>query len=89
MGMISSEALAKNLGVSHKQVKSLILKYDVRAVPSGSSFMDAGKPQRKVLEDEEAFNDWYDSDDYNKIKPIRLANSNGEVHLLEEANLSF
>lgn len=56
MGMISSEALAKNLGVSHKQVKSLILKYDVRAVPSGSSFMDAGKPQRKVLVDEEAFN---------------------------------
>ena len=54
MGMISSEALAKNLGVSHKQVKSLILKYDVRAVPSGSSFMDAGKPQRKVLVDEEA-----------------------------------
>ena len=54
--MISSEALAKNLGVSHKQVKSLILKYDVRAVPSGSSFMDAGRPQRKVLVDEDAFN---------------------------------
>ena len=44
MGMISSEALAENLGVTHKQVKGLILKYDVRAVPSGSSFMDSGKP---------------------------------------------
>ncbi len=56
MGMISSEALAENLGVTHKQVKGLILKYDVRAVPSGSSFMDSGKPQRKVLVDERAFN---------------------------------
>ena len=32
MGMISSEALAENLGVTHKQVKGLILKYDVSAV---------------------------------------------------------
>ena len=37
----------------------------------------------------EAFNDWYESEDYNKIKPIRLNNSKGEVHLLDEANLSF
>ena len=55
MGMISSESLAGELGVSHKQVKKLILQYDVRAVPSGSSFMDPGTPQRMVLVDEEAF----------------------------------
>ena len=48
--------------------------------------------QRMVVirfEDEKAFYDWYESEDYNKIKPIRLNNSNGEVHLLDEANLSF
>tara|TARA_B100000900_G_C20061435_1_gene506109 strand:- start:33 stop:332 length:300 start_codon:yes stop_codon:yes gene_type:complete len=48
--------------------------------------------QRMVVikfESEEAFYDWYDSDEYKKIKPIRLANSNGEVHLLEEQNLNF
>jgi len=56
MGMVSSEALAGKLGITHKQVKKHILDYDVRAIPSGSSFMDAGRPQRKVLVDEEAFN---------------------------------
>ncbi len=55
MGMVSSETLASQIGVSHKQVKSLILKYNVRAIPSGSSTMDAGKPQRMVLVDEDAF----------------------------------
>ena len=48
--------------------------------------------QRMVVirfEDEKAFNDWYESEDYKKIKPIRLNNSKGEVHLLDEANLSF
>jgi len=55
MGMISSETLAENLGVSHKQVKKLILEYDVRAVPSGSCYLDPGRPQRMVLVDEDAF----------------------------------
>ena len=48
--------------------------------------------QRMVVikfDDEKAFYDWYDSDDYNKIKPIRLANSRGEVHLLEKQNLKI
>ena len=56
MGMVSSESLASTLGITHKQVKKHILDYDVRAIPSGSSFMDAGRPQRKVLVDEDAFN---------------------------------
>ena len=55
MGMISSENLAKDLGVSHKQVKKLILDYNIRAIPSGSSDMDPGKIQRMVLVDEESF----------------------------------
>ena len=55
MGMISSEALAQDLGLSHKAVKGLILKYKVRAIPSGSSHMDAGDPQRMVLVDSDSF----------------------------------
>jgi hypothetical protein len=57
MGMVSSESLAGTLGVSHKQVKKLILEYDVRAVPSGSSYMDPGTKQRMVLVDESSFHD--------------------------------
>ena len=48
--------------------------------------------QRMVVikfEDEKAFFDWYDSPSYKEILPIRLANSRGEVHLLEEQNLNF
>ena len=41
------------------------------------------------FEDEEAFYNWYDSPEYQKIKPIRLENSRGEVHLLDEQNLKF
>jgi hypothetical protein len=55
MGMISSEALAGELGLSHKAVKGLILKFNVEGIPSGSCNMDPGKTQRMVLVDEEAF----------------------------------
>lgn len=50
------------------------------------------RDQRLVVikfEDEEAFYNWYDSPEYQKIKPIRLENSRGEVHLLDEQNLKF
>ena len=50
------------------------------------------RDQRMVVikfEDEEAFYNWYDSPEYKKIKPIRLENSRGEVHLLDEQNLKF
>ena len=69
------------------------LGIDVLAVDDAPKAIEGEtRNQRMVVirfEDEKAFNDWYDSEEYNKIKPIRLANSNGEVHLLEEANLSF
>jgi hypothetical protein len=55
MGMISSEALAGELGLSHKAVKGLILKFNVEGIPSGSCNMDPGKTQRMVLVDEQAF----------------------------------
>ena len=48
--------------------------------------------QRMVVikfKDDEAFFAWYDSPEYKEILPIRLANSRGEVHLLEEQNLNF
>ena len=48
--------------------------------------------QRMVVikfDDEKAFFDWYNSPAYKEILPIRLANSSGEVHLLEEQNLNF
>ena len=48
--------------------------------------------QRMVVikfENEDAFKGWYESEEYEKIKPIRLANSIGEVHLLDETNLTF
>lgn len=48
--------------------------------------------QRMVVikfDNEEAFYNWYDSPEYKKIKPIRLENSKGEVHLLQEQNLKF
>ena len=41
------------------------------------------------FKDDEAFFAWYDSPEYKEILPIRLANSRGEVHLLEEQNLNF
>ena len=69
------------------------LGIDVLAVDDAPKAIEGEtRNQRMVVirfEDEKAFNDWYDSEEYNKIKPIRLANSNGEVHLLEETNLSF
>ena len=55
MAMISSEALAGEMGLSHKAVKKLILDFNVKGIPSGSSSMDAGKTQRMVLVDEESF----------------------------------
>tara|TARA_Y100000034_G_scaffold126300_1_gene177315 strand:+ start:575 stop:808 length:234 start_codon:yes stop_codon:yes gene_type:complete len=55
MAMISSEALASEMGLSHKAVKKLILDFNVKGIPSGSSSMDAGKTQRMVLVDEESF----------------------------------
>jgi hypothetical protein len=55
MGMISSEALANDMGLSHKAVKKLILDKNIQGIPSGSSHMDAGKTQRMVLVDEESF----------------------------------
>ena len=69
------------------------LEIDVLAVDDVPKAIEGeSRNQRMVVirfEDEKAFNDWYESEDYNKIKPIRLNNSNGEVHLLDEANLSF
>ena len=50
------------------------------------------REQRMVVikfESDEAFYNWYDSPEYKKILPIRLANSKGEVHLLDEQNLNF
>ena len=55
MGMISSEALANDMGLSHKAVKKLILDKNVKGIPSGSSMMDTGKTQRMVLVDEDSF----------------------------------
>lgn len=66
---------------------------DVLAVDDAPQAIEGDtRNQRMVVirfENEEAFKDWYESEDYEKIKPIRLANSKGEVHLLDEANLSF
>ena len=50
------------------------------------------RDQRMVVikfESDEACDNWYDSREYKKILPIRLANSKGEVHLLDEQNLNF
>ena len=50
------------------------------------------RDQRMVVikfESDEAFYNWYDSQEYKKILPIRLANSKGEVHLLDEQKLNF
>ena len=50
------------------------------------------RDQRMVVikfESDEAFYNWYDSPEYKEILPIRLANSKGEVHLLDEQNLNF
>lgn len=55
MSMVSSEALASEMGLSHKAVKKLILDFNVKGIPSGSSSMDPGKTQRMVLVDEESF----------------------------------
>jgi|TARA_R110000744_G_scaffold103295_1_gene198092 hypothetical protein len=55
MAMISSEALADDMGLTHKAVKKLILDFNIKGIPSGSSSMDAGKTQRMVLVDEDSF----------------------------------
>ena len=71
---------ANNDNISKHLKNSLML---VTALNPHIGYDNAAKVAKK------AFNDWYESEDYNKIKPIRLNNSNGEVHLLDEANLSF
>ena len=53
-----------------------------------------GEPcdQRIVVlrfDDEAHFTSWYEGAAYEAIKPIRLAASRGEMHLLQEANLKF
>jgi len=55
MSMVSSEALAAEMGLSHKAVKKLILDFNIKGIPSGSSTMDAGATQRMVLVDENSF----------------------------------
>jgi len=55
MSMVSSEALAEEMGLSHKAVKKLILDFNVKGIPSGSSDLDPGKTQRMVLVDSESF----------------------------------
>ena len=55
MSMVSSEALAGEMGLSHKAVKKLILDFNVKGIPSGSSDLDPGKTQRMVLVDSESF----------------------------------
>ena len=69
------------------------LGIDVLAVDDEPKVIEGEERNQRMVvirfEDEKAFNDWYESEDYKKIKPIRLNNSKGEVHLLDEANLSF
>ena len=55
MGMVSSETLAEDMGLSHRAVKKLILNFNIKGIPSGSSQMDVGKTQRMVLVDEDSF----------------------------------
>mgnify|MGYP000061780923 FL=1 len=55
MGFVSSETLAEEVGLTHRATKKLILKFDMRGIPSGSSHMDTGKKQRMVLVDEDSF----------------------------------
>ena len=69
------------------------LNIEVLAVDDAPKAIEGDtKDQRMVVikfDNEEAFYDWYDSPEYKKIKPIRLDNSKGEVHLLQEQNLRF
>ena len=55
MAMVSSEALASEMGLNHKAVKKLILSFNIKGIPAGSSSLDPGKQQRMVLVDEESF----------------------------------
>jgi|TARA_A100001011_G_C14307723_1_gene843991 hypothetical protein len=55
MGMVSSESLAKGMGLTHKAVKKLILDHNIKGIPAGSSSFDGGKRQRMVLVDEDTF----------------------------------
>jgi|TARA_B100000287_G_scaffold88450_1_gene80944 hypothetical protein len=75
MAMVSSEKLATELGTTHKQVKSLILKHNVRSVPSGSSTMDPGSPQRLVLVDYDAFHDGLAEDAKTNRRPKKAKGS--------------
>ena len=69
------------------------LNIEVLAVDDAPKAIEGDtKNQRMVVikfDNEEAFYNWYDSPEYKKIKPIRLENSKGEVHLLQEQNLKF
>jgi len=69
------------------------LNIEVLAVDDAPKAIEGDtKDQRMVVikfDNEEAFYNWYDSPEYKKIKPIRLENSKGEVHLLQEQNLRF
>ena len=69
------------------------LNIEVLAVDDAPKAIEGDtKNQRMVVikfDNEEAFYNWYDSPEYKKIKPIRLENSKGEVHLLQEQNLRF
>ena len=66
---------------------------EVLAVDDSPKAIEGKERNERIVvikfESEEAFYEWYDSPEYKKILPIRLANSNGEVHLLEEQNLKF
>ena len=55
MAMVSSEALALEMGLKHRAVKKLVLGFNIKGIPAGSSSMDPGKTQRMVLVDEESF----------------------------------
>ncbi len=69
------------------------LNIEVLAVDDAPKAIEGDtRNQRMVVikfDNEEAFYNWYDSPEYKKIKPIRLENSKGEVHLLQEQNLKF
>tara|TARA_B100000674_G_C37892278_1_gene939588 strand:+ start:187 stop:474 length:288 start_codon:yes stop_codon:yes gene_type:complete len=69
------------------------LNIEVLAVDDAPKAIEGDtKNQRMVVikfDNEEAFYNWYDSPEYKTIKPIRLENSKGEVHLLQEQNLKF
>jgi len=69
------------------------LNIEVLAVDDAPKAIEGDtRNQRMVVikfDNEEAFYNWYDSPEYKKIKPVRLENSKGEVHLLQEQNLKF